>query len=274
METPATQLPSEAITVPFRAPISLGNDLTYTEISVREPTAGEWLEVTKFTGREMDIKALVFTGGLPEPVINKIGVRDFIAAHQALDTFLAKASDASDIDATEITIPLSCSVDFDGQTCAAITLAEPTAGQWKAWYDLTGVAADIAAVSIVAGIPEGMVQRFGLRDLNRAAAWIGRFLARKASDSNIDDAEFAMPLRRPISFGDKAYTELLLREPTAAQWKSWDGMSGIASDIAAVASIAEIPIGAAENMGLRDLNQAAEWIGRFFVSAPGAGAPS
>lgn len=73
------------------------------------------------------------------------------------------------------TITLRKPVTFATLEYAQITLREPTAGEWEAWDDLTGVAANRKAIATVAGIPEGAVKQFGVRDFNEAMRYLNAF---------------------------------------------------------------------------------------------------
>ncbi|HEX7853875.1 MAG TPA: phage tail assembly protein [Sphingobium sp.] len=57
-----------------------------------------------------------------------------------------------------------------------IVLREPTALQVTQWDKLSGVEADIVAVSIVSGIPKPAVEKLPIRDLIKASRFIASFL--------------------------------------------------------------------------------------------------
>lgn len=63
-----------------------------------------------------------------------------------------------------------------GETYTELRLHEPTAAQMLAWDKLSGVEADIKAVSIVSGLPEPAVRMIGARDLIQAGRYIAGFL--------------------------------------------------------------------------------------------------
>ncbi|WBO20986.1 phage tail assembly protein [Sphingomonas abietis] len=56
-------------------------------------------------------------------------------------------------------------------------MREPTADEMMQWDSLSGTAADRKAIAIVAGVPEQVVGKMTARDFNRAARFIGSFLA-------------------------------------------------------------------------------------------------
>ena len=78
-------------------------------------------------------------------------------------------------------------------------------------------------------------------------------------------AELVVPLREPIDLGNLAYTELKLREPTAAQVAMWDKLSGTEADIMAVAVVSGVPKSVVEKLKIRDLTVASRYIARFLA---------
>lgn len=83
------------------------------------------------------------------------------------------------------------------------------------------------------------------------------------ADSTTIPDELRITLRKPVSLGDISVAELVLREPTAAQWQEWDRLEGVEMDIAAVATVSGVPIAAVRMIGARDLIQGARYISRF-----------
>jgi hypothetical protein len=58
----------------------------------------------------------------------------------------------------------------------SIVIREPTAGEMMEWDKLSGVEADVKAISVVAGIPPQDVQKIPARDFIRASRRIAAFL--------------------------------------------------------------------------------------------------
>ena len=87
-----------------------------------------------------------------------------------------KADPAVDLN-EELVITLSRPLDGPDGPISKITIREPTAGEILSWDNLTGVEADIKAVSVVAGVPESAVRKLPARDFYRAARRIGAFLS-------------------------------------------------------------------------------------------------
>jgi hypothetical protein len=76
------------------------------------------------------------------------------------------------------------------------------------------------------------------------------------------DYEFTVKLRRPVTLGE-TYSEIRLREPTAAEWSQWDKLNGIEADIKAVSVISGIPEAAVRQVGSSELVKASNFIQLF-----------
>jgi hypothetical protein len=63
----------------------------------------------------------------------------------------------------------------DMEPITSILLREPTGAEWLLWEKLTGVEANIKAISTVAGVPEQVVGKLGTRAIVKAAAFLERF---------------------------------------------------------------------------------------------------
>ncbi|HEX7851410.1 MAG TPA: phage tail assembly protein [Sphingomonas sp.] len=74
------------------------------------------------------------------------------------------------------------------------------------------------------------------------------------------DYQLTVKLRQPIPLGEITFSELRLREPTAAEWKRWDRLSGIEADIMAVSVVAGVPDQVIAQIGARELMKAARFI--------------
>ena len=83
--TDKMQLP-ETLTIPLKKPVQLG-DLTYHELKLREPTAGEMCEVQGKTGWEFNVAIIAAVSGVPDVAVRKIGVDDARKATKYLDGF-------------------------------------------------------------------------------------------------------------------------------------------------------------------------------------------
>lgn len=76
-----------------------------------------------------------------------------------------------------LVIPLRKPVSLASETWSELRLQEPTAAQMLLWDKLSGVEADIKAVSVVSGLPEPAVRMIGARDLIQAGRFIASFLS-------------------------------------------------------------------------------------------------
>ncbi len=81
-----SDLPEEK-TITLRKPVSLGSE-TYTELRLREPTAGEWVQFSKYEAIEQDLMAVAVVSGVPRPALEKIGSRDLKEAAKFVANFL------------------------------------------------------------------------------------------------------------------------------------------------------------------------------------------
>ena len=79
-------------------------------------------------------------------------------------------------------------------------------------------------------------------------------------------------LRKPVEHFGTTYTELALREPTAAELVQMNAVEGTAGDIFAVSLIAGVPKGAIEKIGARDLLTGARYLAGFLSVDPSIGA--
>lgn len=76
----------------------------------------------------------------------------------------------------EMVIVLKKPIELGELTYTTLTLREPTAAEWELWSHLSGVAADIAAVAVVSGVPEPVVRKLPVRQLLEGSRYLGRFL--------------------------------------------------------------------------------------------------
>lgn len=75
----------------------------------------------------------------------------------------------------EMIITLRKPVALGGETYTALSLREPTGAEWLLWDNLTGVEANIKAISTVSAVPEPVVRQIGVRDLQQATAFLNHF---------------------------------------------------------------------------------------------------
>jgi len=76
--------------------------------------------------------------------------------------------------------------------------------------------------------------------------------------------ELIITLRKPVEFGGQVYSELKLREPTAGEYEQVDNVKGAtATDILMVSLVSGIPRQVVAKIGMRDVGEAARYLGRF-----------
>jgi hypothetical protein len=77
----------------------------------------------------------------------------------------------------ELVITLRKPIEFGGETYTELTLREPTAGEYEQVDNVKGpTATDIIMVSLVSGVPKQVIAKVGMRDLNKAAKYLGSFI--------------------------------------------------------------------------------------------------
>lgn len=77
----------------------------------------------------------------------------------------------------ELVLTLDNPVTLGELSYTSVILREPTAGEWMLWDKLSGIDADIMAVSVVSGIPEAAVRKLPASKLLQASRYLAGFLA-------------------------------------------------------------------------------------------------
>lgn len=77
----------------------------------------------------------------------------------------------------ELVLTLDKPVTLGELSFSSVILREPTAGEWMLWDKLSGIEADIMAVSVVSGIPEPVVRKLPASKLLQASRYLAGFLA-------------------------------------------------------------------------------------------------
>ena len=166
-----------------------------------------------------------------------------------------------------MTLTLRKPVTFADQPVTALELREPTAGQMKQWASLSGMAANIAAVSTVAGLPESVIGEIVSRDLFAAATFINSFGLIGADAFDEPPSELTIDLIHPIEHADQRYAQIVLHEPTAGQLIEWDRVDGIEADLTIISAVSGVPLIALDKLRARDLVRAGSYLANFL--APG-----
>jgi len=170
-----------------------------------------------------------------------------------------------------LTLTLRKPVTFIDQQITKIELREPRAGEMKQWANLTGVAASIAAVAIVSGLPEPVIGQLVARDIIAAGAFVDSFGLVSADAFDEPPAELTITLRYPIEHGEQRFTQIVLHEPTATQLIEWDRADGIAADLTIISAVSGVPLIALDKLGARDLVRAGSYLANFLVPGLSAG---
>ena len=177
--TPTSAEP-DTLTINLRQPVTFAT-IEHKAFTVREPTAAQMMEWDKLDGAGADIKAVAIVSGLPEKAVEQIGVRDLLRASRFINDFAIVAVDA-DEPAPEKVVTLRRPVTLGETTYRELRLREPKAIELIDWDQAKGVAADIAIVSAVSGVPEAAVRMIGARDLMEAGAYLAHFIAPSLQD--------------------------------------------------------------------------------------------
>lgn len=85
----------------------------------------------------------------------------------------------------ELVITLRKPVSDGHETVETITLREPTSGEMEQAMNMGNVmASNIKLVSLISGVKKHLVAKIGYRDMNKAAAYLGRFTNADPKDGN------------------------------------------------------------------------------------------
>ncbi|NUB13709.1 hypothetical protein GAY28_13950 [Azospirillum brasilense] len=82
--------------------------------------------------------------------------------------------------------------------------------------------------------------------------------------------EKIIPLRSPVEFAGKTYTELRLREPTLGEVADAGKHEGMASDIFLIAAVTGMEIPAVRKIGYRNAKEARDYLA-VFIDSPVSG---
>ena len=77
--------------------------------------------------------------------------------------------------ARELRIPLDPPVKFGEETYDELVLREPTVAEVEKIDDLGGTAWNRALIASVAGVPDKVISKLGIRTMNTAAAYLVSF---------------------------------------------------------------------------------------------------
>ena len=80
----------ETLTLPFAKPIEHGG-LSYAQVALREPTAGDLTQTDGLDGYAADVRLVSVIGAMPEAAVRLIPAREFLRATRFIGGFLKPA---------------------------------------------------------------------------------------------------------------------------------------------------------------------------------------
>ncbi|WP_198356121.1 phage tail assembly protein [Sphingomonas sp. TX0522] len=169
------------------------------------------------------------------------------------------------------TLTLRKPVPFLDESVATLDLREPRAGEMLRWAHLSGIEANIVAVSVVSGRPVSVIGQLVARDIIAAAEFINAFGLVSVDRPQDVPAELVIDLRYPIEHGETTYRQIALHEPTANQLIEWDKADGILADLKIIGAVSGVPEVALHKLGARDLVAAGSYLANFLVPGLPAG---
>lgn len=171
----------------------------------------------------------------------------------------------------ELLITLRKPVSLGGETYAVLRLREPTGDEVAQVESLSGTAADVMAISLIAGVPRSAVVQIGARDLVQAGEYIGAFMQGGRHQDLGED--LLLTFGKPVKIGDQTFTDLRLREPTGEEMIKMEAVKGMAGNIFDLALIGAVPQAVVGQLGVSQIVRGAEFLARFMKGAQPTGAP-
>lgn len=173
-------------------------------------------------------------------------------------------------------------VTVAGKTYDSVKLREPLASELEAASRApSGVGALISLIVMVAGVPRGVPEAMGSRDLAKANAFLETFSVPAVDPGEGDDFidEMTIPLRKPVTIGkgDGAITfdNLELAEPNGGQKdKASREPNDVRAAISLISSVAKVPRLAVEKLCRRDFEEACNFLASCNVVGQATGATS
>lgn len=169
-------------------------------------------------------------------------------------------------------IELSKPLVMGDETISKLLIREPTAGEELVFDKLRGTSADIAAVSLVSGVPQALIRQIRASELLRAADHIASVLKAAEDDPVPQGVDvFDMPLRKVVVHGSDTLSELKLREPSAGELEAFNRFEGAERSIVALATVAGVERLAIEKVPGGDVRRGMKFINSFMPAGPTAG---
>jgi hypothetical protein len=177
--------------IKLRKPIGLkGKEIT--EITLREPTAGEVLEASTKTGRGLALSLLSQVTGIDSGIIEMLPGRVSDKALGYLMTFVDPIlSDAVDAEEPpeELIVALDNTIEMGTTWVNELTLREPTLGELIKGDKYTGMQRTIALVALVSGQPRAVIERVPISKFATASRYVIGFIdaAPESGEKSSDD---------------------------------------------------------------------------------------
>jgi hypothetical protein len=180
-------------TITLRKPITVGKDesaVTYTEVVLREPTAGEYEDAEKVAPTYgLAVALIAGVSGVPIDVCDLMFTSQIDEAEDFIGSFGASVAMPTTASPDEIKIelyePVKITEEDTPLNIASLSLSEPTNNQKrKAGVSGGSFATSISMISLNAGVPRGSVRRLCSRDFLRAVGYFNGFQLRRLADSS------------------------------------------------------------------------------------------
>ncbi|MFM0135098.1 phage tail assembly protein [Caballeronia grimmiae] len=175
----------------------------------------------------------------------------------------------SDTKTIQLRKPLTYGKGDQAKTVDAITLREPTAGEYEKAEKAAGVyGLQIALIALLSGVPVDVIDQMYTSQIDEAADFIGSFGKDAISSTKASEDEFQLVLQVPVKLtADESplnVTSLNLAEPTNQQKRKASAAGGsFASSIALISLIANVPKNAVRAMTARDFMAACAYFNGF-----------
>ncbi|TCK43982.1 tail assembly chaperone E/41/14-like protein [Paraburkholderia sp. BL8N3] len=175
----------------------------------------------------------------------------------------------SDTKTIELRKALSYGKGADAKIVEAITLREPSAGDYEKAEKTAGVYGfQIALIALLSGVPVDVVDQMYTSQIDEAADFIGSFGKEAISSTAPSDDEMQLALQAPVKLTSEDsplnIASLDLCEPTNQQKRKAAAAGGtFASSIALISIVSKAPKNAVRAMTARDFMAACAYFNGF-----------
>jgi hypothetical protein len=175
----------------------------------------------------------------------------------------------SDTKIIQLRKPLTYGKGEKAATVDAITLREPTAGDYEKAEIAAGVyGLQIALIALLSGVPVDVIDQMYTSQIDEAADFIGSFGKEAISGMKPSADEFQLVLQSPVKLtSDDSplnVATLDLSEPTNQQKRKASAAGGsFASSIAMISIVSKVPKNAVRALSARDFMAACAYFNGF-----------